>query len=246
MIPGEPNPVEEKARAQGWVPKEEFKGAADRWIDAETFVKRGEEIVPILRERTKHLETKLDEQGRTIKEFAEYAKKTEERAYKRALKEVEERRLKAVKDGDVEAFNAAEKERTDLDSSRVGHGDGRQEESVEMVQFRKDNAWYESDADMTAEADGLGVAYAKRGFTGATLLKKVEDRMKVLYPDKFSNPRRSAAAAVEGGDTDTGIPRKKSERTYENLPAEAKKQCEKYVASGLLTKEQYVKDYEWE
>jgi hypothetical protein len=41
--------VEQRAREQGWKPKEEYTGDATRWVDAETYVKRGEEILPILK-----------------------------------------------------------------------------------------------------------------------------------------------------------------------------------------------------
>ena len=41
--------VETKARTMGWLPKEKFKGPESSWVDAEQYVKRGEEILPILK-----------------------------------------------------------------------------------------------------------------------------------------------------------------------------------------------------
>ncbi len=41
--------VESKAREMGWTPKEKFRGDPEKWVDAQTFVERGEHVLPILR-----------------------------------------------------------------------------------------------------------------------------------------------------------------------------------------------------
>ena len=38
--------AETAAREMGWRPKEEFRGEAEKWVDAETFVSRGEHFLP--------------------------------------------------------------------------------------------------------------------------------------------------------------------------------------------------------
>lgn len=50
---------EGKAREMGWVPQEKWTGDPDKWTDAETFVKRGEEILPILRANNRRLQDDL-------------------------------------------------------------------------------------------------------------------------------------------------------------------------------------------
>lgn len=57
------NENETRARALGWRPKEQFRGKPEHWVDADTFVRRGEEIMPILKENNAQLERKLVEQG---------------------------------------------------------------------------------------------------------------------------------------------------------------------------------------
>jgi len=74
----EVNPVEEEARAQGWVGKDEFRGSDDDWVDADTFVKRGKEIMPILRKNNEKL----------LKELGE-AKKAAEEAMKNRTSDVD-------------------------------------------------------------------------------------------------------------------------------------------------------------
>lgn len=47
---GAPDPAafEQRAREMGWAPKEQWRGNPDNWIDAPTFVQRGEQVMPIL------------------------------------------------------------------------------------------------------------------------------------------------------------------------------------------------------
>ena len=52
--------VEKEARTLGWVPQSEYRDG-DHFVDAETFVKRGKEINPILRKNNEILLRKLAE-----------------------------------------------------------------------------------------------------------------------------------------------------------------------------------------
>lgn len=71
---GEPpaqNPeVEQRAREMGWSPKEQWRGNPNSWIDAKTFVERGEHVMPILQANSRKdraelaaLRRQLQEQG---------------------------------------------------------------------------------------------------------------------------------------------------------------------------------------
>jgi len=51
--------VETQARALGWSPKDHFKGDPRHWVDAETYLNRGEQIMPILRQNNRKLEGEL-------------------------------------------------------------------------------------------------------------------------------------------------------------------------------------------
>ena len=51
--------IEDRARQMGWVPLEQFKGSEDKWVDAETFVERGEQVLPILRANNHRLHNDL-------------------------------------------------------------------------------------------------------------------------------------------------------------------------------------------
>ena len=51
--------LETKAKGMGWVPKAEWNGSPGAWTDAEEYIQRGEQIMPLLRATNRKLEDKL-------------------------------------------------------------------------------------------------------------------------------------------------------------------------------------------
>src|SRR5574337_2116397 len=91
-----------EAMEQGWVPQDKWTGRPEEWSDAETFVRRGREINPILRkalkkerERTAALEAELRATGATVAELRDYLSKVEERATKNAIAQLKRARTEA-------------------------------------------------------------------------------------------------------------------------------------------------------
>jgi len=57
--------VESRARRWGWVPKEQWRGPAEKWTPADEFVRKGEEYAPIARDMVRRSEqrvTQLEQQ----------------------------------------------------------------------------------------------------------------------------------------------------------------------------------------
>lgn len=242
--------IESRARNLGWVPKEEFHGDPTQWKDAEDFVRHGEETLPVLRENLRKLHTKLDEQGRVMKDFAEYHKKTEERAFHRALKRLKDEQLEAVGDGDKKKFKEIEGEIEDLqkdhekEGARGKEADPAMRENPAFAEWQEENPWYGDNVEMTIYADQAGgiISSRNRGITAAALYKKVTAEVKKKFPNSFKNPRRSQASTVEG-DTPAAGNSTPMGRTYSDMPAAARKACDDFVKEKLLTREEYVKDY---
>ncbi|CAB4183418.1 hypothetical protein UFOVP1078_64, partial [uncultured Caudovirales phage] len=61
--------VIQEAVSQGWVSKDKYRGDEKDWVDAETFVKRGREILPILRKNNENLLKELNQTKENLKEF---------------------------------------------------------------------------------------------------------------------------------------------------------------------------------
>ena len=106
--------VEQEALQLGWIPQDQFRGDPAKWTDAETFVTRGKEILPILRKNNEKLQGTVEHLGQevtTLKgalataneamgEFRRYHEETAKRAYDSAVRDLRAQKLVALEDGD--------------------------------------------------------------------------------------------------------------------------------------------------
>ena len=270
--------IESRARAQGWRPKDEFKGPPDKWKDAATFVEVADQFMPVAIQQNRALADKFagaEDQIRGLKseladvkqvltDFRDFATRGEQRAYERALKELNERRAVAVQHADMDAFKAVDAEIEELNKTGKpapakpnGAGaDGGESPKPQLKQpdpdvtaFVNDNPWFSNDKELHeyAKSQDQFLASTKPGMAMKDRLAAVKARVMKEFPDKFGNPAREGASAVATPSGATTSRRESNKHTYENLPPEAKKACDKFVKTiPGFTRDQYVKTYEWE
>ena len=251
--------AESRARRLGWVAKDEFKGDPDKHRSAEEFLERGETMLPLLKRDNDRLhdgmtklERRLEDQAKTFAQFAEYATKAEERAYKKAKAELEARRDTAIETADVNAARQAQREIDQLEApvapKPVTTEPAPQLDPV-IQSWISENDWYTKSRPLNAYATEVYGDLEKQypGKNKSELLAETKQKTMERFPDKFGiNPKRDEASAVANPGAVTQ-PRRKSGRTYDDLPPEAKKACDKYVKTiPKYSREQYVKDYEWD
>lgn len=241
----------ERATRQGWTDKENFKGDPERWVDARTFLKRGEEYLPIVKAANKRLEEKIDRQQETFDRFVKFQQEKEKRlekeAYERGLAEARQRQMEAFNTGDEEAFKKA---RADEEAIRKKvQPETPQEQPTgnhpDWEPWLRENSWYQQDEEAGVLADYYGQQILKTNPTlqGRAFFDAVKAKVKTALPHKFENPNRSRAPQVEGAG---GRKQKPAGKTYSDLPADAKKACDEFVATiPGYTKEQYLKDFDW-
>lgn len=253
VIEGE---TEDRARRMGWVPQEEFRGADDRWVTAEKFLERGENELPIMRERMKKqdktilgLNKTISGMSATFGEFQKHQQGVADRAYKKGMADVEAKKLDAVERNDVDAYKAAVKEGEDLKPEEVPTtpvADPQADaENEEFDEWRGENKWFDDNPKLQKYASQIsGPIQEQTGLGGKALYDKVGEQVAAMYPDAFENKNRNAPTTVVG---DGGNPPPVGKRNYAALPPEAKTMCDKFVKEiPGYTKEQYVDDYEWD
>lgn len=240
--------AEDRAMAMGWTPRSQFKGDPEKWVDAETFVKRGEEFLPFLKANNRRLEQALERQQKetakvqqTLAKFAEHHSKTEQRAYERALNEIQARIDEAAANGDVAGVREATGELLELGKEASSPAaTAEAEEPPEFTEWKAANPWFGTDKALTAASAAIGDECVREGFTGKALIKEVDRRLRAEFPNKFENPNRRQAATVEG----QGAPPRKASKSYADLPPEAKAICDDFVKRVPgFTREKYCKDY---
>ena len=257
--------VEKEARAGGWVPKEEFRDG-DHWVDAETFVRRGKEINPILRKNNENLLKQLEaakgeiaEVKKVAKEFEAFQKENAAIKVKQLeaeLKDLKEQKKTAITQGDGEAVVALD-EAIDAvkDQQREAKVVPKEEKKVEpaaaldpvLVDWMNENKWFTEDQKYTKIADAIGVDINQRfpQLVGKAFLAKLDEELAEVLPERLKKTQRSSP--VEGStSTNTSRPASKSKQTYENLPADAKQACDRFVKQGFVkSREAYCLDYDW-
>ncbi|MEJ0093817.1 MAG: hypothetical protein WDN46_10340 [Methylocella sp.] len=261
-------PVEDTARRMGWKPKEEYKGAPDRWKPADEFVRYGLEQLPVAQERLRvlderyardvgNLQKQVKEIGDVLKETLEFNSRSEQRAYERAMKDLEAKRAVAVAHADTETFNQTQAEIDALNKEakkvseavKVEKTDAQNQPTIDpyVHVWLADNPWYSANIEMGATAETLHkvVAKEKPNLSMKENLAEVRAKIVKMFPEHFENSRRSQPSAVsegEGGAAQRGAKRKKG---YADLPEDAKRICDKYVKTlppDPKTKKPYTRE----
>jgi len=256
--------AEVKARRLGWVPKEEFKGDPDKHRSAEEFLERGETILPILQRDNKRLHdgfNKLEKELRETRESAagveELVRKQAEREYKKTLRDLERKLDAAIETADVTQARQIRAEITELQTGEpapkreqkpIGEPD-KPAVDPEIQSWINDNDWFNKSAALRSYMSEEFGDLEKRnpGATKAEILAEAKRRTVDKFPEKFGiNPKRESAASVAAPSADGSKP-KKGGRTYDDLPAEAKKACDKFVRTiPNYTREKYCAAYDWD
>ena len=235
-----------EAKRQGWVPQSDYNGPEDKWVDADTFVKKGKEINALLRKDNEFLKREVSEMKTTMMEFKKFHADTEKRAYDRAMLDLRDQKKEAINTGDGDKVLQIDDAIDELKQARAI-------EKVEVrpsnqpdptfVQWNEDNPWFGKDTELTEEANLIGEVIKRKQPTliGEAFLDEVTKRVKKAYPEKFTNTNRARPSPVEG--TTAPKSNQKGGKGYNDLPPEAKQACQKFEKQGLITREAYLKEY---
>jgi len=263
--------IEKEARLFGWVPKEEFRGSEDDWVDAEVFVKRGKEINPILRKNNELLMKKLDEKAKeidsikaSVEEFKQFQKESFER--KAAEYEVQIAQLKTKKREAIAAGNGDLVVDIDdqIDSLKEAQKEAKEESKKKPVEPQKTeaqvsvpedpdlqswlgrNQWFGQDLEMTDVANGLGSSVRKQfpHLTGRAFLDKLDEKIAEYFPHKTLGNKAKGSAVDSTGNVRGGT--SSGKKSYDNLPPDAKQACDRFIKNGWIkSKQEYVDNYDW-
>ncbi|GBQ90353.1 hypothetical protein AA13595_2870 [Gluconacetobacter johannae DSM 13595] len=254
--------VEAQARRMGWVPREAFRGDPANWRPAEQFLERGMTLLPVLQQNYRTLDSRygavqaeLRETRQALVDLTERARRADERALGRAMKEIESRRQRAVADGDTRAFAVAEQELQDLRDSTppvrpaarpeaAGVGAGAGAVPPEVAAFMQANPWFGTNEEARQDAIAIHAAVDRQHprLPLAERLEMTRRKVRQLHPALFENARRVAPAAVSPSRTEAARPA--NPRGFDALPAEVRREFDRY-ARALSGKGQPLTREEW-
>ena len=255
--------AETAAGQKGWVPKDQYKGDPTKWVDAKTFIERGEKFNLNLQREVAALKAKLESFEGTRKAFTKFheetiAKKDEE--LKAAIAQLRIQRSEAQADGDHAGAVAIE-DRIDLlrDEQKAikavvvepppaaapgpNLGDPVLQEWIE-----DGNSWFESDPKLRDYAVALGEAMIKGGtpLRGRKFLDLVRTKMEEEFPRKFraASPPAPRPSGAEGASSNRGSgPAAGGGKTEADLPPEDRALMRQFIKEGWTTKEKFLSSY---
>lgn len=252
-----PETVEE-ARRKGWVPKEEYKGDPSKWVDATTFVERGERFVKNLQHEIADLRKQVssfEDTKKSVKKFYEERIAQRDTELKEAITNLRMQHSQAIREGDDELAITAEdsleklkKQREELQEElksqqKQDRNPGPTENDPVLLEWIEDgNQWFKDNPQLQSYAVKLGEQMIAGGETarGRIFLNKLSEAMKREFPRRFRQSQSPSSQAVEGNSPGTGHASGKSER---DLPESDKKLMEQFVSEGWMTKEAFLQSY---
>lgn len=152
--------VIKEARSMGWRPQEQFQGDPDNWVDADEFVRRGREVLPILKHNNKRLQDQMLTRDREIGNL-------------KASLEASQKAIKALKAGFSEANKrAAQSARKELiQQLREAREEGDVDREFELQDELSDLKEAEKRSEKDAEIDD------------PTPTDKTDDSQSEIHPD---------------------------------------------------------------
>ncbi len=237
----EPTANEVEARSAGWVPKDEYHGDENKWVDADEFVRRG----PLF-EKINGQSRELKEVKKALDQLKAHHAGVEAAAYKKALAELKAEKREAFIDGDPDKIIEVDDRIAELKAQEQVASAKREQEVAQTVQetihpefvaWTNRNPWYTSSGPMRAYADHLGIELQATGLAPTEILRQVEAKIKEEFPQKFRNPNRDKASSVEGTSKGSskatgGFAMSDFERNVMN----------RFVRQGVMTEADYIAD----
>ena len=226
---GEPD-YEYEASRKGWKPEAQYTGPEGKWVDAKTFVERGERFTKKLEDKVSSLERQIANFEGTKAQFRKFfddqmAKRDKE--HSEAIQALRIQRSQATRDGDdelaieledrIEATRkqqallkteaeAAATERTEGASAAAGN-----EPNPVLDEFIADgNQWFKDDEALAKHAIAVGKQMRADGekATGRKFLELVKSQVRDDFPRRFKEIDAAAGTSqrqsATGGSGRTG------------------------------------------
>jgi hypothetical protein len=252
--------AQQTALNKGWAPKEDWDGDPEMWVDAGEFLRRGE-LMDRISDQTRQLRSSQDEikalrEGMDV--LTKHNKKIAEQEYSKAMRDLKEAKLEAIESGEsrkvVELDDRIEElkeERRKLEDSNNRETDPKnnpqdQQPDSYVLQWVKDNPWYEQDVILKGATDALVQDYIAKNPQDAGNYRKILSHVETEISQNFdieSSPSSRKRATTIDADSVSGRTKSKKSgkgKAY-SLTAEQRRIAQKFVDQGIMTMDEYAK-----
>ena len=238
--------LEDKAKKIGWNP--DYKG--ENAITAGEYIDKSREIQDTMKDYMGTLKTEISTLKTGFKGMSDFFKKSNEadrKKYEQEIKTLKAKKLVAIEEADVDKVTQLDTEIDDLrDRSVSTEVPEVNEPSPEYNKWHKSHDWYESNVEMTEAAEAINEAVKTEfGDISETLrLRKVTERIKRLFPDKFKTKAPTPPAQPEGSGnpppvkSDKFKPTPQQKEIYQTMVDNGVELSEEEYYAGIQNQEQ--------
>lgn len=269
--PGE-HDYEYEARRKGWKPEADYTGPEGKWVDAKTFVERGERFTKKLESEIVSLRSKIESFEGTKAQFRKFfeeqmAKRDKEHA--EAISALRLQRTQAIREGDdtlaleledridatkeqQRALKAEATEAAAAQNAPATTDPTNAESNPVLLEWIEDgNSWFQKDEVLTKHAIAVGNELRKQGekSVGRVFMDKVGAQVRADFPRRFkaletaTASRHSTTDGAGQGGTGNASAGSYNGKTERDLPAADLAIMRQFIREGLYTKEQFLKSY---
>lgn len=261
-----PPEVQAKAEAMGWIPPTRYNKAPDQFVDAEEFIKRGEIVIPIIRETNKRLtadlaasqaqaaamQAALAQTQKSVAEMEERHAVELQKTRERTREQVKAQLAAASSEGDHEAVAELTDRLVKINAEPPAKEASKPVSAALPAQidpalreWNVENPWFGKDKRRTALALSIAQEFREGGdpSTGRAFYEKVAAEVSAIFDKEESST--GPASKVEGARNGVEGPRTGSKRSYDSLPAEARSACDADQRNFVGPTKRYKTAAEW-
>ena len=236
------NPAEEKAMGNGWVPQDQWEGAAEDWVTAKQFNEKGDLIGQVMELKAKDRAnaSQLKALENAVQDLSNFRADAEKVAYDKAIKALKTEKLDAIENGEGARVLEIDDKIDELKDTFKETKETKPTDSAPQVDpaiqgWLDDpaNSWYHDNLVMQGAADKLAMEYGQQGLAPADMIKKVEATIKEEFKHKFKTSAKYPATndSNKNGAENKGT---KTKFTKADLTPDQQKTAELFVQKGVF------------
>lgn len=262
--------AETEARRHGWRPQEEFAGDKSKWVDAETFLKRGERFTKNLEKKVEKLEAQIAQFEGTKKAFREFFDrevKKRDAEHAQEIASLKTQLRAAVREGDdavadtleEQIQTAQEQHRLAKESSEklakeqqaelpTGNEPTTATAKVDIDPVLREwvadgNEWFDTEPALTKYATELAAYLRQKGepAIGREFLEKVAAQVRKDFPRKFRELDAAAGRAPRQSPTSGGASTSNNGKASSQIVVNGKTKSD-LPAEDLAVMKQFIRE----
>jgi len=238
--------AEELARQSGWVPKDDYRGNANTWVDCDEFNRRA----PLF-EKINEKNKQIDKLNHRLDLVVDHMKNVEQSTRDKTIQELKEQQRQTVEDGDADAYDKLgetieeiekqEEPNIDKDDTAAKPSDDSPANQAPpaVKAFAARNDWFEKDAKMTRYMLAATEDMVRtRGLNLDEAIDLAEAEVKQVFAAKFKNPNKDRPSSVLSGNRET----RPKGKAISDLTSEQKTVW--YSLKGTMSEEEFLSQLE--